>query len=220
MASDRPNHRPGCDGSGAKAPHAPTREEVRTMTNTAPVAMPSKPGIPDHIIEFATPEDRLLFEQAVNLAHDLQKRYPSGHPSLSDCMRIVFDVAALLAPCTDPMNYADDFTMWIMKGVASPLVAAMAVQRRETGSDCRFHVHHVWLRTSIANANYRDADYIIDNGTPGRGGSYKATIVVPEGCTTGYDVDVKVEPVRGCVTKQWAESWREFTESLLCEEEP
>lgn len=184
-----------------------------TIDTTPCAAAPSKmlPGVPDYTIRFPTDTDRRLFNAAVSLAHE-HKIVP-----LVEALHVAYGVAADIAPALQELEYADEATLFIGKGVLSPYVAVIAAQQQHTGDGCPMVARHVWLRTSIENARAADADYIVDNGRPdGKGGSYKATVVAPARYSHGYDVAVDVKECPCRVTKQWLEAWDEFTKSLSC----
>lgn len=168
------------------------------------------PGVAEHPLVFPTVTDRELFQAAVNLAHD--RKVP-----LVDALYIAYGIAADIAPGLGELDYADECTLYIGKGILSPFVAVLAAQKQHTGEGVPMVARHVWLRTSIEGARHSDANYIVDNGrSDGKGGSYKATLVAPASYAHSYDVavDVKAYPCR--VTKQWLDAWEEFTRGLSC----
>lgn len=175
-------------------------------------ASPSKmlPGPFDCTITFPTDADHRLFNAAVNLAHE--HKLP-----LVDALYIAYGIAAEIAPGLTELDYNDDCTLYIGKGIMSPFVAVLAAWKQHTGEDVPMVARHVWLRTSIEGARHSDANYIVDNGrSDGKGGSYKATLVAPADYAHSYDVtvDVKTYPCR--VTKHWLDAWEEFTRGLSC----
>jgi hypothetical protein len=175
-------------------------------------AAPSKmlPGVPEHTIVFPTADDRELFQAAVNLADE--HKLP-----LVDALRIAYGIAADIAPALSELDWADECTLYIGKGVLSPFVAVMAAQKQYTGEGASMVAHHVWLRTTIEDARHSDANYVVGNGRPdGKGGSYKATVVQPAGMGPCYDVAVEVKAYPCRVTKQWLDAWDEFTRGLSC----
>jgi hypothetical protein len=176
-------------------------------------ATPSKmlPGSPEHLLVFPTGDDRKLFNAAVNLAHEHEL-------PLVDALRIAYGIAAALADQLESLDYNQGETeLYIGKGVMSPYVAVLAAQKQYTGENVPMVARHLWLRISVCDARYWDANYIVANGrSDGKGGSYRATVVSPAGEPNAYDVavDVKTYPCR--VTKQWLDAWDEFTRGLSC----
>jgi len=167
------------------------------------------PGIANKLVAFPTQCDRKLFAAAVNLAFDHKLM-------LFDAIHISYGIAADIAPAMEGLSYNDDFTMFVGKGILSPFVAVLAAQKQHTGDGVPMVARHVWLRTSIGGAFDSDCAYTIDNGRPdGKGGSYRATIVVPVGYKHSYDVAVTVPSYPCRLTKQWLEAWDAFTASLV-----
>lgn len=174
-------------------------------------ALPSKmlPGVPEHTIVFPTGDDRKLFSAAVNLSH-------TQHITLVEALDVVYSIAADIAPGLSELDWADEATLLIGKGVWSPFVAVIAAQQH-CDDEVPRRAYHVWLRTTIEDARHADANYLIGNGrSDGKGGSYRATVVQPVDMAPCYTVavDVKTYPCR--VTKHWLDAWEEFTRRLSC----
>lgn len=178
-----------------------------------PYKMLMLPGVSEHILEFPTRDDRKLFAASVNLAHD-RPQIP-----MVDAIHIAYGIAADMAPALTELCYNDDCTMLAFKGVLSPFVAVLAAQKQYYVEGVQRVSRHVWLRTSVGGACYSDYDYTIDNGRPdGKGGSYRATLVVPVGYKHRYDVAVNVPSYPCRVTKPWLEAWDAFTASLVADQ--
>ncbi len=151
-------------------------------------------------IAFATGQDRQLFEHAMGR--------PDGI-TLSDALELLFLGASVHLPESKLVDFseADGGHVVVFKGIWSPVLARMRAQDEFGGMD--LDVKYVWLRTSLDGC--MDYDYRTVNGTPGKGGSYKATIVSEEGMSHCYSVPVVLDPLRLIVSAEIAEEWDAFT---------
>lgn len=155
-------------------------------------------------VTFTTFQDRCLFEHAMGR--------PDGG-TLTEALELLFLGAStgLPEPKLIDFSEADGGHVVAFKGIWSPILAKM---RSWESFDCLpeamdLSVLHVWLRTSLVGC--MDYDYCTVNGTPGKGGSYKATIVFEKGMSHCYSVPIALDPLRLIVSVEIAEEWDAFT---------
>lgn len=155
-------------------------------------------------VTFATFQDRQLFEHGVCR--------PVHGQTLTEALEMLFLGASVHLPEPKLIDFSevDGGHVVAFKGIWSPILAKIRARSEfGDGGSIDLQVSHVWLRTSTAGT--LDYSYLTVNGTPGKGGSYQATIVFEKGMSHCYSVSATPDPLKLIVSAEIAEEWDAFT---------
>jgi hypothetical protein len=178
------------------------------MTDAPPIILPSKmDGPADYVLEVTDEFERRLIERALNRPRETTLRH---------ALSLVYSTAgaiALSGRSAMTICFESGPDLLRLKGIWPKHVALMAGRQYDLvdfwGDPlAAMEVKHVWLRTSMDGRE--EHDITIANGTPGKGGSYQATIVGDPESLSVYTEEVSLTPIRVRLDMETAREILEF----------
>lgn len=151
---------------------------------------------------------RFAYEAALNLPAVKSSIF---FPSLFEA---VFQAAAMSIEANLVISEYKESSSFYVRGVVSPLFAALAVKYQGYGEELPGKFRHVWLRLN-PDPSQEYAHFVVA-GKQGQRGSFKATVLDPEGTwgdaplVPDVDAYANAQDVRNGYPDDVAAAWHEF----------